>query len=223
MQELLDVERHKMLHPFQTRWLSLHVVMERLLGQFSALLTFFENPAREDRLLAAEVVLHKLKDPTTKLYFQFLDYVLPFFIILNKELQVKETRIHKFHDRVSTILKTIVEAYIKPDSLHNVPLERLRYRDLSNFMPLEEIYLGGRVASAFSGPHGIDPTILHNFHLRCLEFYIEAASQILARFPLDKEQMTRLEAIDPPHSHGKDCSTRDLVPFSHHGRGYEQA
>lgn len=78
-----------------------------------------------------------------------------------------------------------------------MPLERLRHRDPSNFVPLGEIHLGGKVISALSGPHSIDATVLHNFRLRCLEFYIEAAAQILTRFPLDNIQMKRLEAIDP--------------------------
>lgn len=56
---------------------------------------------------------------------------------------------------------------------------------------------GGKVISALSGPHSIDATVLHNFRLRCLEFYIEATAQILTRFPLDNIQMKRLEAIDP--------------------------
>lgn len=52
-QRLADVKSHKLLHPSQTRWLSLHVAVTRLLEQMPALITFFKKAATEDRLLAA--------------------------------------------------------------------------------------------------------------------------------------------------------------------------
>lgn len=40
-QEFADVKPHKILHPSQTRWLSLHSVVKRLLEQLPALKLFF--------------------------------------------------------------------------------------------------------------------------------------------------------------------------------------
>ncbi|KAH6935843.1 hypothetical protein HPB50_010806 [Hyalomma asiaticum] len=85
-QRLADVKPDKLLHPSQTRWLSLHVVATRLLEQMPALITFFKKAATEDRLLAAESILEKLNDPSTKLYLQFLEYVSPFFTNLKEEM-----------------------------------------------------------------------------------------------------------------------------------------
>lgn len=197
VQKLLDVRPHKMLHPCQTRWLSLHAVVERLIEQYPALVAFFEGHGRADRLLDVDAILSKLKDPTTKLYLHFLVYVLPLFTTLNKEMQAEGTTIHVLYDRISTVLRTIVEGYLKPQYLRDTPLDRLQHRDPSNFAPLEEIYLGGRVMSELSKPTDIDPAALHNFRLRCLEFCIEGASQVIKRFPLGNVQMKRLEAIDP--------------------------
>lgn len=49
-----------------------------------ALISFFKKAAAEDRVLAAEAILEKLSNPSTKLYLELLEYVLPFFTNLNK-------------------------------------------------------------------------------------------------------------------------------------------
>ncbi|KAG0423471.1 hypothetical protein HPB47_000752 [Ixodes persulcatus] len=54
-----NVQPHKLLHPSQTRWLSLQVVVTRLLEQMPALILFFKKAATEDHLLAAETILNK--------------------------------------------------------------------------------------------------------------------------------------------------------------------
>lgn len=42
-QPFLDLDVHKMLHPSQTRWLSLHPVVARILEQWDALRLFFKK------------------------------------------------------------------------------------------------------------------------------------------------------------------------------------
>ncbi|KAL1478592.1 hypothetical protein MTO96_034971 [Rhipicephalus appendiculatus] len=86
-QKLAEVKPHKLLHPSQTRWLSLEVGVTRLLEQMPALILFFRKAAIKDRLLAAETILEKLSDPSTKLYLEFLEYMLPYFTNPNKEMQ----------------------------------------------------------------------------------------------------------------------------------------
>ncbi|KAL3182839.1 hypothetical protein MRX96_034476 [Rhipicephalus microplus] len=43
VQRLAEVKPHKLLHPSQTRWLSLQVVVTRLLEQMPALISFFQK------------------------------------------------------------------------------------------------------------------------------------------------------------------------------------
>lgn len=121
-QALADVKPQKLLHPSQTCWLSLQVVVTRLLEQMPVLILFFKKAATEDRLLAAEMILEKLKDPSTRLYLEFLEYVLPLFTNLNKEMQSEDTRIYLLHGKVSGVLKSILELYIKPEYLEATPL-----------------------------------------------------------------------------------------------------
>lgn len=121
-------ETHKLLHPSQTCWLPLQVVVTRLLEQMPVLILFFKRAATEDRLLAAEMILEKLKDPSTRLYLEFLEYVLPLFTNLNKEMQSEDTRIYLFQGKVSGMLKSILELYIKPEYLEATPLPDVRFK-----------------------------------------------------------------------------------------------
>lgn len=108
-QEFANVTPHKLLHPCQTRWLSLHIVVKRLLEQLPALKLFFTQAALEYRLLSAESILQKLQDPFSKLYLEFLDHVLPMFSDLNKEMQSENPKIYTLHNRVSAVLHTILD------------------------------------------------------------------------------------------------------------------
>ncbi|KAL3179057.1 hypothetical protein MRX96_038303 [Rhipicephalus microplus] len=169
-----------------------------------ALISFFKKAVTEDRVLAAEAILEKLSNPSTKLYLEFLEYMLPFFTNLNKEMQSEETRIHLLHEKVSGTLKCILECYIKRDYLEATPLSNVQYKDPAKFLPLEEIYLGAKPTAALSGgTHGLNDDQIHNIRLRCLEFFIEAARQIYLRFPLKSHQLKNLRVLDPKVVMGK--------------------
>lgn len=72
-QEFFNIKVHKMLHPSQTRWLSLTTVVLRLLEQWVALEAYFTNQAFESRLHAAGTLLTYLKNPLVKLYYFFFE------------------------------------------------------------------------------------------------------------------------------------------------------
>lgn len=78
-QAFMDTEPHKILHPSQTRWLSLGAVVTRLLEQWYALKLYFTDTYLAQRLLIIEQIYHYLKDPFMKLFYYFLDWVLPLF------------------------------------------------------------------------------------------------------------------------------------------------
>lgn len=196
-QEFANVKPHKILHPCQTRWLSLHSAVKRLLEQLPALKLFFTQAALEDRLMAPESILQRLNDPLGKLYLEFLDHVLPIFNDLNKEMQAENPKIYTLHSRVSAVLHTIFECYMKPNYLKSTPLSSIRVRDPNNFLPLEDMHLGGRVTASLQSCQDIDKQLLDGFRLRCLDFYIEGASQILKRFNINDPVLTSLKTLDP--------------------------
>lgn len=49
-QNYLNLKPHKMLHPSQTRWLSLGIVVKRILEQYHALLLYFTGTFLEENV-----------------------------------------------------------------------------------------------------------------------------------------------------------------------------
>ena len=76
-QLFLNLDMHKILHPSQTRWLSVKNMVDRVLEQWGALKLYFTHTYLGDRLLSSEQIFNDLHDPFIKLYFLFLQWVLP--------------------------------------------------------------------------------------------------------------------------------------------------
>nr|CAI5863200.1 unnamed protein product [Callosobruchus analis] len=165
-QEYVNVSPLKMLHPAATRWLSLEAVINRL--------KIF------------------LQAPETKLYLEFLLYVLPFFIKLNLLMQSEKPLIHVIYKEVTNIVKTLLECYIEDNVLSNNNVFDIDYMNPHNFLPIESMYFG-----AYINTSSCSPNILRSIKLKCLEFYIESVKQILTRFPLKNSVLAKLDFIDP--------------------------
>lgn len=78
-QMFLNLKPHKMLHPSQTRWLSLIAVVSRILEQWDSLKLYFTDTYLSQRLISTETIYYGLNDPFMKLGFLFLNWSLPLF------------------------------------------------------------------------------------------------------------------------------------------------
>ncbi|XP_066981042.1 zinc finger protein 862-like [Macrobrachium rosenbergii] len=127
-QIFVDIKPHKLLHPSQTRWLSLHMVVSRLLEQFEALILYFTNAVWEDRILAAQSILDNLKDPRNRLYLEFLDFILPYFNNLNKQMQAESPQIYTLHEAVCKLCRTLMDCYKNEDYLRKTSVDNVQYQ-----------------------------------------------------------------------------------------------
>lgn len=78
-QKFLDIKPHRLLHPSQTRWLSLGAVVSCLLEQWDAVKLYFTDTYLSQKLVSSEHIYKRLNDPFMKLYYLFLDWILPMF------------------------------------------------------------------------------------------------------------------------------------------------
>ncbi|KAK4322804.1 hypothetical protein Pmani_006470 [Petrolisthes manimaculis] len=187
------------------------MVVTRLLEQYSALVLYFTDAVLNERLLVCENTLRKLQDPTTKVYLQFLDFALPIFNGLDKQMQSETSQIHTICKSVIASYTTFVECYLKDEYVEKCPLHELRLSDPHNFKDLKNMYFGAAVEATLSQPHSIPPQAVEQFKLKCLDFYIEGALQISKRFPFDNKVFQLLEALDPKVVEAK--SVPSLAPL----------
>lgn len=213
-QAFTNIKPHKLLHPCQTRWLSLIEVVNRLLEQLPAIKLYFQAAVHVDRLLSAQSILSKALEPTTELYLEFLKFALPIFTDLNKEMQSETPKLYLLYDKILTAYTTILECFVQAEYLNLTEEEKneaqnilhaketkilnLDFLSEQKHLPMQQIYVGGMVPNLIRRKREIgelEEEQLKNFYLKCKEFYIEAAKQILKRFPFDDKDRQALKCL----------------------------
>lgn len=76
MQTFFQTDIHKILSPATTRWLSLKPCVDRVLEQYSALLSYFRLECFEDPSKTNNSIYVSLKNNFTKVYLEFMSYFL---------------------------------------------------------------------------------------------------------------------------------------------------
>ncbi|XP_008186719.1 E3 SUMO-protein ligase KIAA1586-like [Acyrthosiphon pisum] len=136
-QVFVELKPHKLLQPSQTRWLSLHLCVKRVLEQYSALKLYFQGQHLLEN--KANEIFSGLSQTTNQMYLYFLDFALPILVKLNVEFQSEKPQIHKLYQKMSSAFKSILECYIKPDYLSNTDVSKCQYRNPIHFIQAEEM------------------------------------------------------------------------------------
>ena len=211
-QYFTETEPHKLLRTSQTRWLSLHSCVTRLIEQWDALLHYFQMAVQRDNLLVTEKILSSMQNPIWKLYYFFLEFVLPKFTGLNLMFQSAKVSIHCLHASFVAIYKEFLSCYLKEAYWKHTPLQDIDPSSHVNLLPLTGMYMGTKVALCLpSCEYQNKAPDVQYFLKRVQEFYIEAATQIKKRFPIGDPIIKMLQVLDPNVKHSEFPS---LVPLA---------
>lgn len=198
-QEFCKLKPHKLLHPAQTRWLSLVAVVRRVLEQWNALKLFFTTEVSSTKSESANIIYNKFQNVFYKLYLQFLDYILPYMTDLNKQMQSEKPQIYILFEKVQLVYKTVLEFFIKPECFKTKEYALIDYKNPHNLLDLNEIYLGGNVTSYLCNNIDNIPVVeLTKFKLTCLKFYQTLLDQLNMRFPLNSKSPLKLLSVVVP-------------------------
>lgn len=164
-------------------------VVQRLLEQWNSLKLFFQSEvANEPKNELANLINDKLQNLFSKLYLQFLDFILPLITNLNKEMQSEKPKIFKLFNSVKTVYISILDLFIKKSVLRSKEYYNINVLNPQNFKQLEEIDLGGSVMAYLVQHDDIPPEELQKFRLTCLSFYQELRKQIKKRFSFERNE-----------------------------------
>ena len=145
VQHFCDMEPHRLLRPCQTRWLSLHSCVSRLIEQWDALIQFFQAVAGRDNLLMSQKILSLLQNPIWKLYFYFLEFVLPKFTELDTMFQSSKPSVHCLHRGLSATYRELLSCYLTEAYWKSVSLKDIDPTSRVNFLPLPRMYMGAKI------------------------------------------------------------------------------
>ncbi|XP_076049510.1 zinc finger BED domain-containing protein 5-like [Oratosquilla oratoria] len=198
-QEFCDVKPHKMLHVCQTRWLSYHAAVERLLEQWEPLKLYFINCSAEDRLHSTISILDTMNDPSMKLYYTFLNFILPKFNHLNLLFQQQEPTIQVLHKKCHDLYTDLLRCLFKRDEINMA--NDIASLDLDNealYLPVNQMYLGSDMHSLLqSEEYRHRKELTGNVFRRCRQFIIIACKEIKKRFPLGNNEFEMLRIFVP--------------------------
>jgi uncharacterized membrane protein (UPF0182 family) len=75
-QDFCNMGRLKILAPGQTRWLSVHACVRRILQLWEPLKLYFRNLEFEDPTYGNELVFNALQNPLMKIMMMLMEYIL---------------------------------------------------------------------------------------------------------------------------------------------------
>lgn len=97
----------------------------------------------EEKLVAAENLFHELNDVWLRLYYLFLDWVLPKVVKMNEYFQSEKVVITVLHSKMVEIFTELLSTYMNPHVImKNRDLNNLQPDNEQYFLPLSQIYLG---------------------------------------------------------------------------------
>lgn len=200
-QMFLALKPHKILHPSQTRWLSLATVVQRLLEQWEALKLFFSDMWLSEKLVSAELIFNSLCDPYMKLYYYFLDWVLPKFTTFNKYFQTDRPVITVLHEKVSLLFKDLLLSFMKRDYVMKTELSLIDPNRSDRQLRDTEMYLGAAVLQGLKNSSITErKSQLQEFFQRCRNFLVVACYEIKKRYNFSDPVISKLSCLTPSNA-----------------------
>lgn len=210
-QSLLDIKPHKILHPSQTRWLSLFQAVERIVEQWDALKEYFASIEAQEKLRAVTLILKDLNDPSMFLYLNFLKFILPTINKLNLLFQREGPTIFHVHFQLNRLYKTTLQYFCRKELLDRVDISSFDPTENTNHVLLGNIYLGAFVHGLLQKEeYNRNTDMVNNVRSRCRLFMIKLCEEIKKRFDM-KDPIWQMTSYFLPERF-LDRHSRDMMP-----------
>lgn len=167
-------------------------VCDRILEHWQSLTLFFQKAALEDDLPMAKSILNALSNPLFKLYLQFMAFNLDTITKLNVEFQGEKPKTPILLDKIVTLYKTFLKYFVKKDIINSESINNVVVSNPRLYKDINDIYLGAKVDMFLKNPSEvgkISSADLHNFKVRCLDFYVEMCKQLKKRFDFSNKHL----------------------------------
>ncbi|CAG5090686.1 Similar to ZNF862: Zinc finger protein 862 (Homo sapiens) [Cotesia congregata] len=204
-QQFLELKNHKILRPVEIRWLSVTAVVTRLLETKTTSTTInFETE---------ELILQQLNDPIIKLYYHFLEWILPKFSSLNKLFQSEKPLITVVHKTMSSTYVELLKNFMVANYVNKTPLSEINPADESKYVNILNVYTGVNSIDFFNKPEyskSLLKEVKIEFLTNCRSFLVKGCLAIQKRYDFDNILLKNLFIINPAEAMAQ--STRNKIP-----------
>ncbi|KAL0861413.1 hypothetical protein ABMA27_008957 [Loxostege sticticalis] len=192
MQTFFQTEIHKILTPATTRWLSLKACVDRVLEQYPALKSYFRLECFDDPSKTTDTINASLNNSFTKVYLEFMSYVLELLNDFNIMFQSETALLHKLKPETEKLIKTLAANYMELSHYNNPRL----------YVPINKVYIGISAQETIHElqrqPNPPQQSDIDRARLDCMQFYIEAIKQIITRFDFPDSYLFNILPIVEP-------------------------
>ncbi len=217
IQEVVNMNKHKIPKLSQTRWLSRENVISVILEQYDALVLYFQSELKIDKIDSANKIYENLINCGTKHILLFLQNILQKVSALNSDFQSEHFRLHQLYITVSSEYKNILSFFIKEEILQTTKLSEIDPCIKNNHKNIDNIYLGGRAISHLINEPFKDDARTKRFRNDCLKVLVELAFQIKKRFPFSEDGIiSKLRLLDPKVASDIHQSPSTITPLAVH-------
>ena len=217
IQQLLDLEEHKILRYVSSRWMSLLPVTSRLIEQWDALVAFFtdyipkhhSDVAKQDRTLR---IVKNLQNPIILLKLSFLTCNLPMFNKFEKRFQKSRVMIHLLYKDMFELMTELLVNFIKPnllESLNNLSkLQQLEYGKLSSPVDDSHLAIGMETKELIKNlkrKDKITDAQLKEVYLSIRSFFKKATEKLLHYLPLNSDILRYVQFLSSENQKKTKC------------------
>lgn len=116
------------------------------------LLNFFQLKATESKQVSIGNIVRIMTDPSTKLYFLFLQWILPKFVGLNRLFQGDDALTPTVYDAMSDSYKDVLSSHMDKKYISETKLNKFDPANAEKFLPVSQTYLGVALMNLESKP-----------------------------------------------------------------------
>ncbi|XP_063239989.1 uncharacterized protein LOC134540887 [Bacillus rossius redtenbacheri] len=199
-QIFFQTEIHNILSPAVTRWLSLKACIDRVLEQYLALESYLRESVFEDPSRTTEDMLKTMENKYTKMYMEFMSYVLGLLTNFNTLFQGEMPLLHRLKSEVERLLKTLCCNFMSPSYVKGMDVLTIEHKNPSNYVALNKVYLEILAQSSLdklTEDKNVRENDLQFFLKSCLQFYVELVSQIKSRFDFSDKVFDVVNIVEP--------------------------
>ena len=120
--------------------------VKRILEQWQALTVYFAHSARADKLIKAERLHGFLSNPHFKIFFIFLNFILPKFTEFNLLFKSSAPNLHLLNKKVQLLYKELLGYYMQPTYLRDTNLTEIDPEARRFMLPINSIYVAAELA-----------------------------------------------------------------------------
>lgn len=157
---------------------------------------------------SSETIAHRLIDSETKLFFYFLQWILPKFVDLNQYFQNERVVITAVYTKMTETFKDMLLTYLNPNYVHKTNLSDIDPNNASEFINLNELYLGVRVAENINK---LNRQEKDDFCIRCRQFLIVSCNEIKKRFDFKENILSQKAIFDYKYTKQKPQSILNII------------